>query len=414
MSKELEKRVNILQEQYLKNKREKEELQNKCSNLEKEIKNLKQLKNESNNLPDFNFKCISHSKIYNSYCKTCKINICNICSGHSSHQVISFSKLGMTNNEINKMEILLKNFDENIRKTDVVKRNIKSFFDQAKLNNSNTSIYENDTKNNFIKFYIQWLENANKKIKVNQILNDITRVYSTQQYEKNVYLSMVAEQCEYYDDMYNYLEDMVKFDKDRILSSDERNLLSIAMKNKINKNLQGIRTVSAYMNKEKKKETSTYLPYLIEYNQKLMIELEENCKKYIELIDLFLLPKASTDESMVFYYKMKGDYYRRMAEGEGNLKKEGIEGAKKSYDNALKYVKSLGIINPIRLGLLLNLSVFYYEYLGNSKKAIEICKNAIKESEKDLKNADEEDDEVKDAVSIINLMKENLDMWESE
>ena len=202
--------------------------------------------------------------------------------------------------------------------------------------------------------------------------------------------------------------------KIEFLSSDERNLLSIAMKNKINKNLQGIRTVSAYMNKEKKKETSTYLPYLIEYNQKLMIELEENCKKYIELIDLFLLPKANDDESKVFYYKMKGDYYRRMAEGEGNLKKEGIEGAKKSYDNALKYVKSLRIINPIRLGLLLNLSVFYYEYLGNSKKAIEICKNAIKESEKDLKNADEDEDEVKDAVSIINLMEENLAMWESE
>ena len=145
-----------------------------------------------------------------------------------------------------------------------------------------------------------------------------------------------------------------------------------------------------------------------------MIELEENCKKYIELIDLFLLPKANDDESKVFYYKMKGDYYRRMAEGEGNLKKEGIEGAKKSYDNALKYVKSLGIINPIRLGLLLNLSVFYYENLGNSKKAIEICKNAIKESEKDLKNADEDEDEVKDAVSIINLMEENLAMWESE
>ena len=136
----------------------------------------------------------------------------------------------------------------------VVKKNIKSFFIKAKINNSNTSVYENDSKNNFIKFYIQWLEIANKKININQVFNDITRDHPSYDYEKNIYLSMLAEQCEYFNDMYNYLEDMIKFEKDKILSSDERNLLNIAMKNKIKKNLNAIRTASAYMNKEKKKK----------------------------------------------------------------------------------------------------------------------------------------------------------------
>ena len=342
------------------------------------------------------------------------MNICDICVGHSSHEVISFSKLGMTNNELKQMEILLKNFDENIRKMEVIKRNIKTFFDQAKLNNSNTSTYENDSKNNFIQFYIKWLETANQKIKVNQIYNDITRGYSSIKYEKNLYLSMLAEQCEYYNDMYYYLEDMIKFDKDKVFNYDERNLLSIAMNNKTKPNLNAIRTVFAYMNKEKKKDKSSFLPFIIEYKQKLVVELEENCKKFIELIDLYLLPKVNDDQSKVFYYKMKGDNYRRMAEGEDNLNKEVIEGAKSSYDNALKYVKSLKIIDPIRLGLLLNLSVFYYENLKNSQKAIEICRNTIKESEKDLENINEDDDENKDAMSIINIIKENLSMWESE
>ena len=160
---------------------------------------------------------------------------------------------------------------------------------------------------------------------------------------------MLAEQCEYYNDMYYYLEDMIKFDKDKVFNSDERKLLSVAMNNKIKPNLKAIRTVSAYMNKEKKKNKSTYLPFIIEYKQKLVIELEENCKKFIELIDLYLLPKVNDDQSKVFYYKMKGDYYRKMAEGEGNLKKEVIEKTKNSYDNALKYIKSLKIIDPIDL-----------------------------------------------------------------
>ncbi len=72
---------------------------------------------------------------------------------------------------------------------------------------------------------------------------------------------------------------MIKFDKDRILKLDERNLLNITMKNKINTNLNVIITLSIYMNKEKKKERSNYLPFTIEYKQKLMIELEENCKR---------------------------------------------------------------------------------------------------------------------------------------
>ena len=101
-----------------------------------------------------------------------------------------------------------------------------------------------------------------------------------------------------------------------------------------------------------------------------------------------------------------------MAQAEENSKKDIIEKANSSYNNALNYSKNLDIIDSLRLGLLLNFSVFNYENLNNSKKAIEICRNTIKESETKLKEADE--DVVKDSISIINLMKENLELWESE
>ena len=49
-------------------------------------------------------------------------------------------------------------------------------------------------------------------------------------YEKNIYLAMLAEQCNRFDEMVQFLEDMLKsIDKD--LSNDERNLVSIAYKN---------------------------------------------------------------------------------------------------------------------------------------------------------------------------------------
>ena len=38
------------------------------------------------------------------------------------------------------------------------------------------------------------------------------------------------------------------------------------------------------------------------------------------LLDKFLIPKASNAESKVFYLKMKGDYYRYLAEVAGSNK----------------------------------------------------------------------------------------------
>ena len=49
-------------------------------------------------------------------------------------------------------------------------------------------------------------------------------------YEKNVYLAMLAEQCNRFNEMVSFLEDMLK-SRDKDLNSDERNLLSIAYKN---------------------------------------------------------------------------------------------------------------------------------------------------------------------------------------
>ena len=71
-------------------------------------------------------------------------------------------------------------------------------------------------------------------------------------YEKQIYLAMLAEQCSRYEDMMAFLEDMVKA-KTEDLSSDERNLLSIAYKNTISLDRQAIRTLLAYESKEAKK-----------------------------------------------------------------------------------------------------------------------------------------------------------------
>jgi len=236
-----------------------------------------------------------------------------------------------------------------------------------------------------------------------------------EKYEKQVYLAMLAEQCNRFEDMMNFLDEMVR-NKTDALSSDERNLLSIAYKNTITLRRTAIRTLSAYEAKERKKEDSAYLAYIVEYKKRVEDELEKLCEKIIKSIDQFLLPKSSDAESSVFYHKMKADYYRYVAENiEESRKKTYADQSLNSYNEAMKTAETLEVINPIRLGLALNFSVFYYEVIGDRDKACVIAKDTLSNANSQLSKFDENDDEEhKDAISIANLLQENLSMWTSE
>lgn len=84
--------------------------------------------------------------------------------------------------------------------------------------------------------------------------------------------------------------------------------------------------------------------------------------------------------------------------------------ALKAYDEA--NVIALPPCNPIKLGLALNFSVFYYEVMKDQKKACELAEQALQQA---LDKIDEiSEDDFRDAKSIIELLKENLTLWKEE
>lgn len=194
--------------------------------------------------------------------------------------------------------------------------------------------------------------------------------------------------------MVQFLEDMLK-NREKALSSDERNLLSIAYKNSVSSRRTAIRTIVAYETKEKKKETSTFLPFIQEYRKKVEDELTKQCKNIVAMIDSTI--------------KMKGDYNRYMAEyAEGDFKKQVGDDALTAYKEASEKSKTLPVLNPIALGLALNFSVFYYEVMNDHDTAIKVAEESYEKANKEMPNIDEDADENRDAVSIVNLLKENI------
>ena len=145
-----------------------------------------------------------------------------------------------------------------------------------------------------------------------------------------------------------------------------------------------------------------------------MAELDEDCKAIIKLLDEHLIPNSSQEfEAMVFYHKMKGDYYRYMAEYTLSDAKEGIaKECEQAYLNATESANELASTHPIKLGLALNFSVFYYEIKSDSKKACELAKEAFDSAIAELDHLKEES--YKDSTLIMQLLRDNLTLWTSE
>ena len=78
----------------------------------------------------------------------------------------------------------------------------------------------------------------------------------------------------------------------------------------------------------------------------------------------------------MFYLKMKGDYYRYLAEVSVGDKLEDFKGkASDAYKHAQEAAEEgMPTTHPIRLGLALNFSVFYYEILNQPEQACALAK----------------------------------------
>ena len=192
--------------------------------------------------------------------------------------------------------------------------------------------------------------------------------------EEKIFMARVAEQCERYDDMVEFLRPILK-EKGGDFSVEERNLLSVGFKNLIGGKRTAIRTISAI---EQNPKYTKFGPALGNYKRKIELELQKNCQDIIDMIKNDAMKTGSDIEGKSFFLKMVGDYYRYMAESaQADVLEKARNGALSSYKEAEIAGKELPACNPIKLGLALNFSVFYYEVMQDSKQACALAETAL-------------------------------------
>ncbi|KAK3104771.1 hypothetical protein FSP39_009831 [Pinctada imbricata] len=232
--------------------------------------------------------------------------------------------------------------------------------------------------------------------------------------ETCINLAKLSESAERYDDMAENMK-KVASEYDKPLSTEERNLLSVAYKNVVGARRASWRILSSLEQKSIEKNDGKHH---LNSDYRVLVEKELNsiCDDVISLLDNHLIPKGdkSDNDSMIFYKKMKGDYYRYKVEvasaSETNDKFSAL--SEEAYTEAYTLAKeALSTTSPIRLGLALNFSVYYYEIAKKPDKAKELAKDAFDQAISDL---DEDANETKDSTLILQLLRDNLTLWTAE
>merc|ERR1712002_1075292 len=90
-----------------------------------------------------------------------------------------------------------------------------------------------------------------------------------------------------------------------------------------------------------------------------------------------------------------------------------VDDSQKAYQDAFEISKSkMQPTHPIRLGLALNFSVFYYEILNSPDKACQLAKQAFDDAIAELDSLNE--DSYKDSTLLMQLLRDNLTLWTSD
>ncbi|KAL3308806.1 hypothetical protein Ciccas_012655 [Cichlidogyrus casuarinus] len=181
------------------------------------------------------------------------------------------------------------------------------------------------------------------------------------------------------------------------LNVKERNLLSVAYKNVIGARRASWRFISDIENKNRDKdikraELAEHYRFVIED------ELKDICNEVLDLVSQHLLPSATAPDAK---FAVTTDRHKA------------AEDALIAYKEATKIAREdLSPTHPIRLGLALNFSVFFYEILSSPSKACELAKAAFDEAVSQIDTMSEE--LYKDSTLILQLLKDNLSLWTAD
>ncbi|EFO21442.1 hypothetical protein LOAG_07044 [Loa loa] len=188
------------------------------------------------------------------------------------------------------------------------------------------------------------------------------------------------------------------------LTKEERNLFAVFYKSLVNKFR---REYDMYMDLQREIPRKEILKQRIlrDNMYRARYEVVTICKEVIDLIDHGIVDTKNI-ELKIYFMKLRADYYRYWS---GVVSEDQFFGVRKRaedcYQIALELAdKKLKRYHPLRLALMLNMSIHYYAIPCERIKALQLSMQAVTEGKEHIR--DDPDIHV-----VVNLLRDNLDAW---
>ncbi|XP_037927371.1 uncharacterized protein LOC119661927 [Teleopsis dalmanni] len=224
-----------------------------------------------------------------------------------------------------------------------------------------------------------------------------------------LYKLKLAKCAQRYDDMIVELRKLAAISGE--FSPDEQRLLTVAYKYEVDLRRTSWRNLVALEDSEPIRSNCDRFHVMREYRAEIEKELYQICEDIIEYLDRALIPCDGTTESKIFCSQLRADYNRYMAEvevGTGSQIKTdwALAAYKCAYDIA---VSELIPTDPLRLGVALNYSVFFYEVIKSSNESCRIAKDSFNAAIVDMHKLNSEN--YQETTSIMQTLWNNLQFW---
>ena len=222
--------------------------------------------------------------------------------------------------------------------------------------------------------------------------------------DRCLYNAKLAEQAERFDDMCDWMTQCVTL-KQGNLTDEERSALSVAFKNSVGARRASWRVIAA-AEARAKADFSENARLAVRLREQVESEIRALCMNMLNMLDTRLIPTTAQPSGKVQLLKMRGDYYRYLAEisSDASIPKKALE----AYEEASAIAEvSLDVADAARLALALNRSVFYFEILQDKENACRVARTAYEAA-----TAAAEDKQRESALAL-QLLRDNLALWTS-
>ena len=191
--------------------------------------------------------------------------------------------------------------------------------------------------------------------------------------DSSIYLCSIYQMTGKYKEAFDTIKSLI-YNRSSF-SKTECEIFSSLYKSFIDSKRNSLELYSSILCNSNYHKNSKYIDFYQEKYQNDIYGLKNICEEAIFIIDNILIPTIKNETILIYLFKFKGDIFRYLSEFLDDKNPHSyIEKSEEFYKLAIKLSDEyLEKYDPIRLSLILNVSIFFYKF----KKDIESAINTI-------------------------------------